>query len=62
MQEVMFGKLYELCHETNHYTWNVVSLVEIRWPGTGEFCTEEGHNIWYIGEEHEREECIIHCT
>ncbi|XP_065068153.1 craniofacial development protein 2-like [Rhopilema esculentum] len=36
--------------------WNILGISEMRWKGIGEGTTEEGHKIWYIGDEkkHER--------
>jgi len=33
-------------------------LSEVRWPGVGEFNTEEGHKIWYIGDEKHKEKGV----
>ena len=52
------GKLKELCHTMERYTWNILGLSEVRWPGSGEMTTEEGHKIWYIGEDHKREKGV----
>ena len=49
------GKLKELCHTMEKYTWNVIGLAEVRWTGTGEVTTEEGHKLWYMGEDQTRE-------
>ena len=45
------GKIYELTHELKRYRWDVIGLAEVRWTGLGETTTDEGHKIWYIGEE-----------
>jgi len=36
------------------YTWNVLGLAEVRWPGTGEIQTDEGHKVWFMSEETRR--------
>ena len=38
------------------YKWH--GLSEVRWPGTGEVDTEEGHKTWYIGEEKNKEKGV----
>jgi len=43
------GKLKELCHDMGRYTWNVLGLAEVRWPGTGKIQTDEGHKVWFMG-------------
>ena len=45
------GKLEELTHELKRYKWDVLGLAEVRWTGFGETTTDEGHKIWYCGEE-----------
>ena len=39
----------------DRYSWNVLGLGEVRWPGVGEIITDEGHKMWYNGEERRRE-------
>ena len=67
------GKVKELEHELSHYRWDIVGLAEMRWTGIGETTTDDGHKIWYSGQDkHEygvgfivRKEvtkCIISCT
>ena len=50
------GKVNELEHELKRYQWDILGLVEMRWTGFGETTSEDGHKIWYSGEEtqHER--------
>ncbi|XP_069982173.1 craniofacial development protein 2-like [Penaeus vannamei] len=47
------GELKELTYELERYKWNVVGLAETRWTGAAEIATEEGHKLWYSGEEKE---------
>ena len=67
------GKVKELEHELSHYRWDIIGLAEMRWTGIGETTTDDGHKIWYSGQDkHEygvgfivRKEvtkCIISCT
>ncbi|XP_068248003.1 craniofacial development protein 2-like [Palaemon carinicauda] len=44
------GKLQELTHELEKYTWHVVGLCEVRWKNYGEHLNEEGHVLYYSGE------------
>lgn len=44
------GKLKELTHELERYTWHVVGICEARWKNFGEHTTEEGHVLFYCGE------------
>lgn len=68
------GKMKELEHELKRYHWDIVGLSEVRWTGFGETVTEEGHKMWYSGEDSRhvrgvafivRKEvigCIMSCT
>ena len=49
------GKVKELTHELERYKWHVVGLPEVRWTGLGEVGTEEGHKIWFSGEDKDHE-------
>lgn len=44
------GRLQELTHEMEHYTWHILGLCEVRWKALGEHQTEEGHILYYSGE------------
>ena len=67
------GKIKELTHELSRYQWDILGLSEVRWTGSGETTTEEGHKIWYSGDEKkhqhgvgfivnkEKINCIISC-
>jgi exonuclease III len=45
------GKIHELTHELKRYRWDIIGLAEVRWLGFGETATDEGHKIWYSGED-----------
>ena len=45
------GKVQELTHELKCYRWDVLGLAKVRWTGFGETTTDEGHKIWYCGED-----------
>ena len=44
------GKLKELTHELTRYRWDILGLAEVRWTGFGETVTDEGHKIWFSGD------------
>ncbi|XP_072015079.1 craniofacial development protein 2-like [Amphiura filiformis] len=50
------GKVEQLDHEMRRYRWSVLGLAEVRWTGIGETTTNDGHTLWYSGEDkrHER--------
>ena len=43
-------KTAELINELDRYRWNVIGLCEVRWTGFGEVTTNEGHKIWFSGD------------
>ena len=45
------GKLEELLIEMKRYEWTILGMAEMRWIQHGEYRTEEGHKIWYKGED-----------
>ena len=45
------GKLEILVNEISTITWNILGIAEMRWKGIGEETTEDGHKVWYSGEE-----------
>lgn len=45
------GKLNELEHEMGNYTWNILGIAEMRWIGNGEIISEDGHKVWWSGDE-----------
>ncbi len=52
------GKVNELTHEMNRYTWNVLGMSETRYTGMGEFKTTDGHKIWFSGENDKHEKGV----
>ena len=47
----LYGRIQELTHKLKHYQWDTIGLSEVRWTASGETPTEDGHNIWFSGEE-----------
>ena len=45
------GKMEVLVQEMDQMNWNVLGISEMRWKGIGEGTTEDGHKIWYSGNE-----------
>lgn len=43
--------MYELKHEQKRYRWDILGLAEVRRTCNGETTTEEGHMIWFLGDE-----------
>ena len=41
------GKLEELCRELENYKWDII---EVRWKGTGEEVSDNGHTFLYSGQ------------
>ena len=68
------GKINELTHELERYRWDILGLAETRWTGLGETSTEEGHKMWFSGDEHKHQHgvaflvrkeivnCVLSCT
>ena len=44
-------KVQELTHELKRYQWDILVLAKIRWTGSGETTTDEGHKVWNCGED-----------
>ena len=44
------GKLQELLHELDRYSWHLVGLCEVRWKEHGEHHTSDGHLLLYSGD------------
>ena len=44
-------KLQELTHEMDRYRRNILGLCEMRWKKFGETTTEEGHKVFFGGNE-----------
>ena len=49
------GKLQELTHEMDRYSWSILGLCEIRWKNFGEATTEEEHKAFFGGKEDKHE-------
>ena len=45
------GKMEILVQEMERMSWNILGISEMRWKGTGQGTTEEGHKIWYSGDD-----------
>ena len=43
------GRLEELCHELDHYKWNVIGLSEVRMKALGEINSSNGNKLFYCG-------------
>ena len=48
-------KLEQLTRAMSRYHWNTVGLCEIRWKNFGEMSTDDGHKIYFSGEEGKHE-------
>ena len=48
-------KLEQLTHAINRYHWNTVGLCEMRWKNFGEMSTDDGHKVYFSGEEGKHE-------
>ena len=49
------GKLEQLTHAMSRYHWNIVGLCEMRWKNFGEMLTDDGHKVYFSGEEGKHE-------
>ena len=49
------GKLEQLTHAMSRYRWNTVGLCEMRWKSFGEVSTDDGHKVYFNGEENRHE-------
>ena len=49
------GKLEQLTHTMRRYHWNIVGLCEMRWKNFGEMSTDDGHKVYFSGEEGKHE-------
>ncbi|CAM5125605.1 unnamed protein product [Eretmochelys imbricata] len=45
------GRLKELTYEMEQYTWHLLGISEVIWKNFGEALTEEGHVLYYSGED-----------
>ena len=49
------GKLEQLTHAMSRYHWNLVGLCKMRWKHFGEMPTDDGHKVYFSGEEDRHE-------
>ena len=42
---MLVGKVEELLHEMDRYTWSILGLYEMRWKTSGEIPADEGHRV-----------------
>ena len=49
------GKLEQLTPAMSRYHWNIVGLCEMRWKNFGEMSTDDGHKVYFSGEEDRHE-------
>ena len=52
------GKLKQLTRAVSRYHWNIVGLCEMRWKNFGEMSTDEGHKVYFSGEQ-DRHEYVV---
>lgn len=43
------GKAELLVHEMDNLNWHILGISEMRWEGIGEALTEDGHKLWFSG-------------
>ncbi|XP_037780246.1 uncharacterized protein LOC119576673 [Penaeus monodon] len=43
------GKAELLVHEMDNLNWHILGISEMRWEGTGEALSEDGHKLWFSG-------------
>ena len=55
IQTLNSGRIYELTHELEKYRWDILGLCEVRWKNFGETTTNEGHKLWYSGDENKHQ-------
>ena len=48
----------KLTHELKRYTWHIIGISEMRWKGTGEISSFEGHKVLYSGMEDNHEQSV----
>ena len=52
------GKSEQLDHEMRRYRWSVLGLAEVRWTEIGETTTNDGHTLWYSGDDKYQEKGV----
>ena len=53
------GKLKQLTHAMRRYHWNIVGLCEMHWKIFGEMSTDDGHKVYFGGEEDKHEYGLV---
>ena len=48
-------KLVQLTHAISRYHWNIVGLCKMRWKNFVEMSSDDGHKVYFIGEEDRHE-------
>ena len=51
-------KLKQLTHAMSRYHWNIVELCEMRRKNFGEMSTDDGHKVYFSGEEDRHENVV----
>ena len=54
------SRFKELTHQFARYKWDILGLTEVIWTGIGEIITDEGHTLWYSGEDSKQQHSGIH--
>ena len=49
------GKFEQLTHAMSRYHWNIVGLCELHGENFGEMSTDDGHKVYFSGEEDRHE-------
>ena len=49
------GKLEQLTPAMSRYHWNIVGLCEMRWTNFSEMSTDDGHKVYFNGEQGKHE-------
>ena len=49
------GKFKQLTHAMSRYHWNILGLCELCWKNFREMSTDDGHNVYFSGEEDRHE-------
>ena len=53
------GKLEQLTHAMGTYHWNKAGLCEMRCKNFGELSTDDGHKVYFCGEEGKHEYGVV---
>ena len=55
MELELTGKLKQLTHAMSRYHRDIVGLCEMRWKNFGEMSIDDGHKVYFSGEEGKHE-------